>query len=134
MRSLTVLYDPTCELCIRCRAFMERQRSYVPLEFVPWSSEEARRRFGSVPWLGAELCVVASDGRTWVGPAAFVICLWALIEYREWAGRLSTPELAPLAERFFRLLSAERQRIGALFSHDPCGSGSCVVQARGPYR
>ncbi|MBK7584793.1 MAG: DUF393 domain-containing protein [Myxococcales bacterium] len=134
MDSLTILYDSSCQLCVHCREWLETQPSFVPMEFVPCDSSEARRRFGQIPWLGGQLVVVASDGRVWAGAAAFVMCLWALVQYREWAERLSSPALAPLAERFFRVVSAERRRLGSLFTHRPCSTDACGVPARGPYR
>lgn len=134
MRTLTILYDAGCDLCLHCKDWLGAQPSFVPLELVPCDSEEARRRFGQVPFRGGQLCVIADDGRVWAGAPAFVMCLWALRDYREWAERISAPALAPLAERFFRTVSAERRRVGALLSHRPCASESCGVAARGPYR
>ena len=134
MRTLTVLYDASCELCLRCREWMESQRSFIALEFVASVSDEAKSRFGAVPSSGAELVVVADDGRVWVGSAAFVVCLWALGDWREWSYRFAAPELAPIAERFFRVLSAKRRKLGALLSHQPCASDACPAYARGPYR
>src|SRR4051794_19106018 len=100
-RALTVLFDPTCSLCRRCRAWMEGQACYVRLAFVPCTGDEARRRYGDIPWLGDELVVVGDCGEVWVGPAAFLTCLWALVEWREWSYRLAAPAFAPLVERFF---------------------------------
>jgi predicted DCC family thiol-disulfide oxidoreductase YuxK len=138
MTALTILYDDECGLCRNCRAFMERQPTYVRVDWLPCASPEARAAFGVIPWLGAELVVVADDGRVWAGAAAFLVCLWALCEWREWSYRLATPALAPFAERFFRVLSAERRKVGALFSHSPCAGGACSLPAysagRGPYR
>ena len=92
-RSLTVLFDPTCSLCQRCRAWMLAQASYVPLTFLACSGDEARRRFGDIPWLADELVVVGDGGEVWAGPAAFLTCLWALRDWREWSFRLAGPAL-----------------------------------------
>lgn len=134
MRTLTILYDGACELCLRCREWMESQSSWVELEFIDSASDEARSRFGAIPWRGAQLVVIADDGRVWAGSAAFVVCLWALGGWREWSYRFAAPELAPIAERFFRALSAKRRKLGALLSHRPCASDACPAYARGPYR
>lgn len=133
---LIVLYDAGCALCVRCRRWMEGQASYVELDFVAASSEEAQARYGILPWLGDQLVVVADDGRVWAGSAAFIVCLWALCEWREWSYRLSGPGLAPLAERFFRMISAERRTIATLLDHRPCGADSCspAHPSPGPYR
>jgi predicted DCC family thiol-disulfide oxidoreductase YuxK len=110
MTRLTVLYDADCPLCARCRYFMESRAALVELSFVPCDSAEARARFGQVPWLGDELVVVSDEGGVWAGPAAFLMCLWALRDYREWSYRLSGPAFAPLARRFFQTVSERRKR------------------------
>lgn len=126
-RRLVVLFDPSCSLCQRSRAWMLRQETYVDLQFLACSGAEARARFGDIPWLGDELIVVADTGDVWVGPAAFLTCLWALVEWRAWSFRLSGPAFAPLAERFFRALSSRRKGLGALLDHD-CADGACRVR------
>jgi len=54
------------------------QDAYVALRFLPCTATEARSKFGDLPWLGDELVVVSDRGDVWVGPAAFLTCLWAL--------------------------------------------------------
>jgi len=126
-RALTVLFDPHCALCRRSRGWMLRQESYVELRFVACSGEEARLRYGDIPWLGDELVVVADTGDVWIGPAAFLTCLWALVAWREWSYGLSGPAFAPLAERFFEALSSRRKGLAALFDHE-CADGACRVR------
>src|SRR5436190_16943159 len=125
-RALTVLYDPTCALCRRCRAWMEGQQSYVPLSFVSCTGAEARARYGDLPWLGDELVVVGDAGEVWVGPAAFLTCLWALVDWRPWSYRLAAPAFVPLVERFFVLVSSRRKSLAALVQHD-CADGRCRI-------
>src|SRR5687767_15826462 len=88
-RGLTVLYDPTCNLCQRCRAWMEGQECHLRLRWLACTAEEARKAYGNIPWLKEELVVVGDGGEVWVGPAAFLVCLWALVEWREWSFRLA---------------------------------------------
>ncbi len=126
-RALTILYDSTCALCVRCRDWLVQQDAFIPLHFMPCGSREARETFGSVPWLGAELVVVSDRGDVWAGPAAFITALWALREWREWSYRISGPELAPLAERFFHAISSNRKSIAAWIAPDPCENGTCRV-------
>jgi predicted DCC family thiol-disulfide oxidoreductase YuxK len=123
-KELTVLFDPSCSLCQRCRAWMLGQPTLVELRFVPCTGEEARARYGDIPWLGDELVVVGDEREVWVGPAAFIICLWALEDWREWSYRLSGAAFAPLAERFFLFVSSRRRRIATLFEHS-CENGTC---------
>ncbi len=128
-KSLTVLFDPACSLCQRCRDWMLGQSALVDLRFVACTEEEAKAQYGDIPWLGDELVVVGDGLQVWAGPAAFLVCLWALEDFREWSYRLSGTAFAPLAERFFLFVSARRRRIGSLFTHE-CESGTC----RRPHR
>jgi predicted DCC family thiol-disulfide oxidoreductase YuxK len=130
---LTVLFDPGCALCRRCRDWMAGQPSYVPLSFVSATSQQARERFPGVPWLGDELVVVGDHGELWVGAAAFLICLWALEPWREWSYRLASPTFAPLAERFFLALSSRRRALSLLFPHR-CSDGVCGLGPHAEHR
>lgn len=133
MRTLTVLYDDGCELCRRVRGWMLAREAAVPLELVAAGSPEALARFGRIP-AGDELWVVSDEGDAWVGPSAFVMCLWALRDYRALAEVLASPFLAPLARRFFHALSARRRRISAFFDSSRCGEHGCTLPHHGPYR
>ena len=115
MRRLTVLYDTRCTLCREARRWLERQARLVDLEFVAAGSDELRRR-----WPGIDpdetlrqLTVVGDDRAVYRGAKAWVMCLWALREYRAWGVRLAAPHLRPFAERTFRWLSKRRRRLGA---------------------
>lgn len=125
-RALDVLFDPGCALCRRCVSWMQHQSSYVPLRFVACTGQEARARYGDIPWLGDELVVVSEAGDVWVGPAGFLTCLWALEDYREWSFRLAGPAFAPLAERFFMSLSHRRKALAFLFAPE-CKDGTCSI-------
>lgn len=122
---LTVLYDDTCAVCRRARDWLLTQPCLVQVEIIPARSDEARRRFGELPWAGRELVVGDERGRLWIGPAAFITCLWATVRYRGWAYRLSTPRLAPLAERFFMFISKRRDRWSAWIGRDDPGCSWC---------
>ena len=134
MQRLTVLYDGTCALCIRCRDFLATSPTLVPLELLACQSRDARERYGSVPWLGEELVVVSDEGDVWVGPAAFLVAMWALADYREWSYRLSGPAFAPLAERFFVALSARRRRLASFFAKPRCEDGDVCTLDHAPRR
>ncbi len=134
MRRLTVLYDASCPVCVRCRAFMEREPSFVALEFVDCKSADAKRRFGRVPVLGTELVVVSDAGDVWWGPAAFLVCLWALVRWREWSYGLSGPLVGPFTRLFFRALSRNRRFVSRWIGHSSCGAGGCGRAPVGPFR
>ncbi len=105
---LSVVYDERCALCRRCRDWLMQQRCLIHVELLPAGSEQARLRYGTLPWLGSELVVADEHGHVWIGPAGFLMCLWATARYRSWSYRLSAPALAPLAERFFKHVSRRR--------------------------
>lgn len=132
MHKLTVLYDATCALCVRCRDYLARSPSYLPIELLACQSHEAREHYGAVPWLGEELVVVSDDGDVWVGAAAFIVCLWALVETREWSYRLSGTVLAPLAERFFVAFSSERARVASFLGPTKCDDDACALPGHTP--
>jgi predicted DCC family thiol-disulfide oxidoreductase YuxK len=118
---LTVLYDERCNLCQRARRWLDRQPKYVPLDFVPAGSEEARRRFPGLDHAATlmDLTVVAAGGEVYRGAKAWVMCLWALKEHRETALRLAAPQLMPIARQTIDWLSRNRFRIGSLLEAAP---------------
>ena len=115
MQTLTVLYDARCQLCRRIRSWLEQQPAYVRLEFVAAGSDEARRRFPNLDQGAAleELTVVSDTGDVYAGAQGWLMCLWALRDYRAWALRLSTPALMPQARRVITWASQNRWRFGA---------------------
>lgn len=99
MKKLYVLFDAECALCARCREWLEHQAAFVELQFVPLQSSDLTRRF---PGIGAlkpneQLLVVADTGEVYRGAHAWIMCLWALQEYRLAAQRLAQPVLLPFA-------------------------------------
>lgn len=124
--SLLVLYDAGCPVCVRCRHWLEHQPTHVPLTFLATDSPEAIERFGPhLPWLGKELVVVGDRGEAWIGPAAFLVALWATVDYRLWSYRLSGPTLAPLAGRFFEQVSKRRSALGRYVKEPACDDDRC---------
>lgn len=112
MRKLVVLYDGRCGFCRRCRWWLAAQRAYLELEFLSNRSPDAARRFpGAVrPEHAEELVVVSDEGAVYRGPGAWIMCLYALEAYREWASILSRPRLLPLARQAFERISYDRLR------------------------
>jgi len=88
----------------------------VELVFVPASSDEARSRYRQLnhSLTLAELTVISDQGAVYNGPKAWLMCLWALREYREWALRLSSPELLPTAKRVISMISQNRYQLEGL--------------------
>ncbi len=110
---LTILFDERCAFCLRCRDWLAGQPCLVDVELLPAGSQDARLRYGAVPWLGEELVVVDEHGNTWIGPSAFLVAMWATAKYRPWAYVLARRGLSRYAERFFIHVSKRRDRYAA---------------------
>jgi predicted DCC family thiol-disulfide oxidoreductase YuxK len=113
MRRLYVIYDGRCGLCRLARTWLDRQETLVDLVFIAAASEAAERLFPTLADSDRpeELIVVSDEGGVYRGGHAWIMCLYALEDYREWAERLSSPALLPLARQGFALLSKQRGRI-----------------------
>jgi predicted DCC family thiol-disulfide oxidoreductase YuxK len=112
VRSLTVLYDARCGLCSNARRWLEGQAQIVPLELLAADSEKARRRYPTLSETEPEELVVVSDeGDVYRGPQAWIVCLWALQDYREWSFRFARPALLPLARGIVEWVSMRRHRL-----------------------
>jgi predicted DCC family thiol-disulfide oxidoreductase YuxK len=113
MQRLYILYDPRCGLCSWARRWLARQPAYLDLTFVPAGSERALQLFPGLTRPGEveELVVVSDDGAVYRESRAWIMSLYALEDYREWALRLAHPLLLPLARQAFALLSKQRRRI-----------------------
>jgi predicted DCC family thiol-disulfide oxidoreductase YuxK len=127
MKKLHILFDASCEFCWRCRGWLQEQPAFLELEFIPSKSAEAARRFPGVlennPARGPscslksadDLVVVSDEGGVYRGPDAFIMCLYALQEYREYSAWLTRPLLRPLARQMFEMLSKNRWIINQWF-------------------
>jgi predicted DCC family thiol-disulfide oxidoreductase YuxK len=115
MHTLTVLYDARYNLCTHLRAWIEGQPAFVQLAFVPAGSVEARRRFPTLDHAvtTSELTVIGDDGAVYIEAKAFLICLWALRDYRAWSLRLGSPDMLPLARRVVLWVAQNRFRFGS---------------------
>jgi predicted DCC family thiol-disulfide oxidoreductase YuxK len=118
MRRLTVLYDPKCALCQRAWIWLNAQRQYVRLEFLPAGSDLARSRFPDLDHEAAlrELTVIGDGGEVYLGVKAWLMCLWALRDYRAMALRWSAPDRMELARRFVAFVSHNRRSLNGVLS------------------
>jgi predicted DCC family thiol-disulfide oxidoreductase YuxK len=116
MRELTVLYDPECGLCRRAHAWLSGQPKHVELAFVPVASAEAYRRYPHLDHAltRKDVTVIGDDGAVYWGAKAWLMCLWALRDYREWSFRLSSPELLPTTRRVVSMISRNRRELGGV--------------------
>ncbi len=121
MNKLHIFYDATCGLCQRIREWMGRQPAFVTVEFLPLQSSAARARFPGIETLkpGERMVVVNEHGEAWQGVDAWVMCLWALREYRAWSLRLTHPLLKPFARRVCEMVSGNRHAISRWVFREP---------------
>ncbi|MGE3819816.1 MAG: thiol-disulfide oxidoreductase DCC family protein [Isosphaeraceae bacterium] len=110
MKRLYVLHDDQCGLCRWARRWVEDQATFVEVVFLGATSEAARRTFPTLAVRDPpeELVVVSDAGEVYRGGSAWVMVLYALRDYREWALRLGSPALLPLARRGFAWASRNR--------------------------
>lgn len=113
MKCLYVLYDAKCAICRKCSEWLMRQTAYVPLNFIPLQSPMRQQLFPGIDAFGPgeQLLVVSDTGAVYRGGSAWVMCLWALREYRGHSIRLANPILLPFARIVCEVLSAIRYRI-----------------------
>jgi predicted DCC family thiol-disulfide oxidoreductase YuxK len=110
--SITIVYDASCGLCTRLKNWIGRQLPLVSIQFAAAGSAEARRKFSNLP--PGELAVVADTGEVWLGNHAWIVCLWALRDYRSLAVRLTSPLLLLLAREAFTVVSRNRFALSSL--------------------
>ncbi len=110
MKTLYVLFDSQCALCRQCRRWLEQQPAFIELKFLALQSEEAGCRFPGIEKFNPreQLLVVSDEGAVYQGSHAWIMCLYALREYREWSQRLASPILLPWARRMCELVSENR--------------------------
>lgn len=108
-----------------CRAFagwLTRQPVLVPIEIVAAGSPLVRSRWSGLDHARTlrEVTVISDDGHVWHGGAAWVMCLWATVEHRPLALRLSGPAGLAVARSVALAASGLRE---LLTTTRPPGSG-----------
>ena len=113
MERLYVLYDPKCELCERLKDWLLTQRTWIGLAMIPAGSEKARRMFPALDTIASDndLVVVSDEGLVYLNDRAWIMAMFALEEYRDWACRLTHPLLMPLARQAFAAVSKNRHAL-----------------------
>jgi len=118
MEKLYVLYDPKCELCCRLKNWILVQRSWIGLAVVEQGSAKAKRLFPELEQIATkeDLAVISNEGAVYLNNRAWIMVLYAMVEYRDWAARLTHPLLMPLARQAFAALSKNRHFISSWLS------------------
>jgi predicted DCC family thiol-disulfide oxidoreductase YuxK len=120
MEKLYVLYDPKCELCCRLKNWILVQRSWIGLALVEQGSEKAKRLFPELDRIAGkeDLAVISDEGAVYLNDRAWIMVMYAMLEYREWAARLTHPLLMPLARQAFAALSKNRHWLSKMLSSE----------------
>jgi predicted DCC family thiol-disulfide oxidoreductase YuxK len=114
-----------------------RQPAFVPVVFIAFQSKEAQRRFPGIDALkpDEQLLVISDEGAVYCCAHAWIMCLWALENYREHAQRLAHPVLLPLAKAVCELLSRNRFFLSdALFRQEPHSAAQKVAAHYGLHK
>ena len=118
MEKLYVLYDPKCEICRRLKDWILVQRSWIGIAVLEAGSEKAKRLFPELERIATQddLAVISDEGAVYLNDHAWIMVLYAMVEYREWAARLTHPLLMPLARQAFAALSKNRHFLSSFLS------------------
>lgn len=110
MKCLYLFYDERCEVCRRLKAWLSAQAAWIELRMVAAGSTTAKTLFPDLVKVAgqSDLAVVSDAGEVYLNNHAWIMALYALEEYREWALRLASPVLLPLARQAWEMLSRNR--------------------------
>ena len=108
--TLYAFYDGECGLCAACRRWLTSQPQLVPVEFLPYQSEAARRL---CPGLSRhhperEIVVMSDTGEIYQGDGAWITLLWATANWRTAAVDISASAVRGLARRVVEAVSENR--------------------------
>ena len=117
MRGLTVLFDQDCALCRRAASLAGTAEDTRSAAFRPGRLPAGPERL--YPALDhratlREMTVIGERGEIYREAKAWLMCLWALRDYREMAIRWSAPERIEYARRFVAWVSRNRFRLSWL--------------------
>ena len=120
VKQLTVLYDPTCGFCVRCRQWLDKQPKLVAMRFIPQGASRQQALYPDLQYITdaqgrpEELIVIDDTGKVYRDDKAWVMCFYALRAYRPLAMRLAKPGMAGLARRAYAAISTNRRAISSL--------------------
>lgn len=119
VQHLTVLYDPTCGFCVKCRQWLDKQPKHLAIRFVPQGSSKQATLYPDLKFQTdeqgrpEELIVIDNAGKVYRDDKAWVMCFYALRAYRPLAMRLARPGMAGLARKAYTAISTNRRALSA---------------------
>jgi predicted DCC family thiol-disulfide oxidoreductase YuxK len=126
--SLTVLYDPRCDLCRRLKEWLGHQPTLVPITLVAADSHAAHARFPELDHQRTTtvLTAIDSNGAVYEGERAWLACGWALPAWQPVAEHFGSGVRLRVARVAARWVDGYRHRL--LRRNEPCEA--CQVTAR----
>ncbi len=120
MTKLYVLYDHGCGLCCGAARWLRDEPKHIELDLMPAMSMRARDLFPSLcTETPGEVLAISDTGDVYRGPAAWIMCLYALKKRRGLALRLAQPRWRPLVSTAIRMLSEHRAGLSRLLAIEP---------------
>jgi predicted DCC family thiol-disulfide oxidoreductase YuxK len=116
IRSLYVFYDADCGLCSHFKRWLQSEPAWIQLNFIPLQSPMVAERFPELTSmkLEDEITVVSDERGIYRGSKAWIMCLYALVNYRELSLKLARPALLPIAHKVCRMVAARRHKLSDL--------------------
>lgn len=108
--ALYAFYDGECGLCAACRRWLTKQPLLVPVYFLPYQSEEARRLCPDLANMHPEreIVVMSDTGEIYQADGAWITLLWATANWRTAAVDISASAIRGLARRVIEAVSENR--------------------------
>jgi len=137
MTALYAFYDGECGLCAACRRWLSNQPQLVPIRFLPYQSDEARRLCPGLAGLRPEreIVVMADTGEIYQGDGAWITLLWATANWRSIAVDLSASEMRGIARKVIEAISENRLTLSkwlGLKRGEPVAASCASPGTRGP--
>ena len=111
---------------------MATEPTHIELRFLACGDPRVTELYEDLPYFRTELMVLTDIGQAWIGPEAFLMCLWATRRWRATSFRLTGTAFAPLAERFFHALSANRSTVSGMLRSHTCDGETCGTAVMSP--
>ena len=117
MKVIKVYIDERCQLCRNLAGWLTNQPAYLKIEI--YQSKDGKTQHPEISeHFGEELVVINDQGEVFLGAEAWIICLFALKNYREWSVKLSSPILKPLARKAYYLIANNRLTLSSFLSSE----------------
>jgi hypothetical protein len=96
-------------------AWLAEQPTYLEMVFVVAESAEAPCRFPVIEGMKLPTNLISDEGAV-IRPSAFIMCLYALVDFREWSLRLARPAFSPIRATNVRIISNNRAGFSKMVS------------------